>query len=265
MTTAATAEDAAIANAKANDAAAAGLIAPAFLTGPNAEVPAWEQALQKEYATAQNEANAGNQNISGNISALNPMEAALKNFEKTSGVSMTDPLSAYLSEQPTAMPTLGQVATPQDYATEAALQQLLGSRFSSAPINAGTASEAGTFTPPTTPAANPAALAQEIADAATQGTFAQKEVPNLTGLEGILGNSVFQGDFGTIEAMQAQQDLAANTPTAESQVLGNPQTYGVPNFYSPYNASAYEGLLQYLQGLNPSGISGSAGNFTVNS
>ena len=56
-----TTEDANIATAKANDLAASQGVQNSFLTGPNAVVPAWEQALQNEQNTATGQVNAYNQ------------------------------------------------------------------------------------------------------------------------------------------------------------------------------------------------------------
>lgn len=191
QTTAATAENAAIAAAKANDAAAAGLISPAFLNGPNAEVPAWEQALLAELTNAQKGATNYNTGINSGITTANQEEQALaalqsanlnpqgpifgtlQNAIGNSGPGFQtaqanvmkqfmDPINAAKGRydqwlnapSQTTAPTQAGVATPQDYATEAALEQLLGSRFSAPPITQATKDQAGTYTTPALPSAS---------------------------------------------------------------------------------------------------------------
>lgn len=190
QSTAATAEDAAIQAAQANDAAAAGLISPAFLTGPNAEVPAWEAALMANLTGAQGAENTYNTAVGNTVSGATTQQKALQaakdaDFNKVrqgvvnTGTAATDaaeqakvlgyidPTTYFNELQPflglsptTAAPTEANTATAGDYATEAALQQLLGGKFTP-PITPATASQAGTFSVPALPGAVPDVSGEE--------------------------------------------------------------------------------------------------------
>jgi hypothetical protein len=147
-----TAEDQAIQQAIANDLVAPQAVNAAFLTGPNAVVPTWETALQNELSQAQTGENAYNAGISNYNQELNalqselaPFEADIANIGGPSTINYTPPSYTPL----TAAPTEANVATPQDYATEAALAQLLGTGLGTTPINPSTENEAGTFSVPT--------------------------------------------------------------------------------------------------------------------
>ena len=157
LTNAGTAEDANIAAAQANDLAAAQGVNSSFLTGPNAVVPAWEQALQGEQAAAQNSVNAYNSGVPANnaeLQALNQLSQNWNNFQYSVpnfGLYTTDIAGPQVAPE-TAInaPDLASVATPQDYATEAALSQLLGNSLGVTPINQSTVGQAGTFQSPGT-------------------------------------------------------------------------------------------------------------------
>ena len=150
-----TTENANIATAKANDLASAQGVRDSFLTGSNAVVPAWEQALQNEQQAAQGQVdsyNAGlpaynteSQNLGQIANQWNNFQYSVPNF----GIYTTD-INAPSSPSLTAInaPSLSSVATPQDYATEAALSQLLGTSLGTTPIDQSTVSQAGTFQAP---------------------------------------------------------------------------------------------------------------------
>jgi hypothetical protein len=234
-------EDAAIQAAEANDAAAPAGVQSAFLTGPNAVVPAWEQSLMNELNAAQAGENTYNSTINQDISELTPLEQAVNQFTGASGLTVPNPLTPYLNETPlTAAPTEANVSTPQDYATEAALQQLLGSGLGVTPINQSTAGQAGTFNVPTNPGSpNIAALTDALADSATGATWG-----DLSGLYG-----------------SPSTNAPVNTPYLESQALGPIQ--GQPNT----TLSALEAFLASMaQGSNgyitPSSVYGN-GYYTV--
>lgn len=155
LTNVGTTEDANIASAQANDLAAPAAVQNAFFTGPNAEVPAWEQGLQGEETNATNAVNAYNQTVpgydteQGNLGNIaqnwNNFQYSVPNF----GI-YTTPISAPGSPSEAAVnaPSLSSVATPQDYATEAALSQLLGTSLGTTPIDQSTVGQAGTFQAP---------------------------------------------------------------------------------------------------------------------
>lgn len=157
LTSSGTTEDANIATAKANDVAAPAAVQNAFLTGPNAVVPAWEKALQGEESTAQDQINTFNQGVPaydqeqqdlGNIaSQWNNFKYSVPNF----GI-FTTPIGTpdIASEAAQGAPSLASVATPQDYATDAALSQLLGTSLGTTPIDQSTVGQAGTFQAPGT-------------------------------------------------------------------------------------------------------------------
>lgn len=172
LTAAGSAENAAIARAKANAEASAGLIAPAFTTGPNAAVPAWEKALEAELGNAQKSVtdyNAGispymdeRQALSDIVNQWNAYSSGVPNygFQTT---DITNPAGGPSPVNPVGPPSMASVASPQDYATEAALEKLLGGRLGTTPISGLTNEQAGTFTPPgTVPSLSP--TAQQIAD-----------------------------------------------------------------------------------------------------
>lgn len=148
QSTAASAEDAAIAKAQANDVAASGLIAPAFLTGTNAEVPKWEAALKAELDNAQKGTDTYNTETNDQIAAMNSLFPIINGYE-SSNPNFTNLAAPPSLQQPSsASPTMASVATAQDYATENALQELLGSKFSTPPITQGTVGEAGSYSVP---------------------------------------------------------------------------------------------------------------------
>lgn len=264
-----TTEDANIAGAQANDVAAPAAVQNAFFTGPNAEVPAWEQALQNEYTGAQGEVNQSNANATANIAALNPLEQAYQKYLGQGGYGAGDTIGNDLSLQTqTNQPTEAQVATPQDYATQAALSQLLGSGFTNAPLNEANANQAGTFQNPNIQAANIPQIAQQLADQNTQATFGQQDAPNIQGLlTGLENNTVIGIDPKAKPGFEAtaKGDLAAGNPTSQSQVLASSGLPHIPNFYSDFNPQALESLLAYLQSVDPNGISKQGSDYIVNS
>lgn len=218
-----TAEDSAIQAAIANDQAAPQAIQSAFLTGPNAVVPAWEKALQDELTSAQKQTTDYNNVVGSNTSLLNPYEGYLKQFNGVTGYNIDDPLTEFLSQNPVVnSPTLASVATPQDYATEVALSQLLGKGLGTTPIDQSTVSQAGTFKAPTATTANLQDLIKTIANSSTDATWKN--------LGPSYGNS----------------PLPANNPYYESLALaptygGNGQRVNNPKL------SAYEQLLANLE------------------
>jgi len=183
-----TTEDAAIQAAIANDQAAPAAVNSAFLTGPNAVVPTWENALNQEVqGAAGNYANDGSlinaltsAMNNGDLSQLNPAQLSqlgltpaqvsqlmtAKNDLQPIGASAPSLTTAYTAGtiNPNA-PTSATVATPQDYAMESALQQLLGSSFANGPLNASQSNEAGTYNPVgTNPSFNSSGYATDLAN-----------------------------------------------------------------------------------------------------
>jgi hypothetical protein len=174
-----TAEDQAIQQAIANDQAAPQAVNAAFLTGPNAVVPTWESNLANEEQTALNAYLAANQNFSGitsdvnanNLAALSPAQLSEMGLTSSQvsdlmnlygemsadyGIGGTPNFSTYYTpgQVTGGAPTEAMAATPQDYATEEALSQLLGTGLGTTPITQATANEAGTVATPTNPTFN---------------------------------------------------------------------------------------------------------------
>lgn len=172
----ATTENNNIAEAQANDTVAPQLVYQDFMAGPNATVPAWEQALQAELAQAQQGTNNYNLGVQNDIAMENGLQPSLAQYEATLGntpFGYTAPTYNAITNAPTEQ----NVATQQDYATEAALEQLLGANLGSTPINQSTASQAGTFSLPTEQPLTPTELAQNYgkAIAATKPTYSSSE------------------------------------------------------------------------------------------
>jgi hypothetical protein len=168
-----TAEDQAIQQAIANDMVAPQAVNAAFLTGPNAVVPAFETNLQNELANEQagiNTYNTGLNNLlQEQIGTWNPsMGQAITNYENASGFTIPTTIGGYANDligTPQGAATMATTATPEDYETEAALAQLLGSNFTNQPLSAANAGEAGTaFNTAENPAVNPNALTQGISN-----------------------------------------------------------------------------------------------------
>ena len=209
----------------------------------NPTVTAFEQALASEVPAAQAQENAYNQTVNANAAALNPINTALNSFDESTGLNVTNPLTAYLAQQPvTTAANSANVATPAQYAEDAALAQLLGTGYTPQ-LNQANAGEAGTFSVPTAQTENAQSLAQQIADAATQaewGTVANSEFDNSANPETyqqLLNNNQSIGD-----------QMGATTPAAqESLVLAG----NVPGWST---TDPYETLLNYLQQFNPSGF-----------
>ena len=228
-----TTEDAAIQAAIANDQAAPQAVNSAFLTGPNAVVPAWETALQNELTQAQQGATNYNNQINQNISTLNPLESAFKQYTGSSGQNINDPLTKFLSQQSiTNSPTEANVATSQDYATEAALAQLLGNSLGVTPINQSTANQAGTFSIP------------ESAGIANVNTEAQAIINNL--LDAGSAYSYGNGEPINLPSEFGNSNLGLALPNLNSsgQETGN---------------TALTTFARYLAGLDPSGSKNIAG------
>jgi hypothetical protein len=173
---AATTEDAAIQAAIANDQAAPAAVNSAFLTGTNAVVPAWETALQDSltqasgtYANQGSDFNAITADMNANkLASLSPSQLSelgitqaqatdLQNlFNSYSGVygtGGTPNFSTYYTpgELSGTSPTMANTATANDYAKNAALEQLLGTGYTPylTDANASQAGQAGTSTNPT--------------------------------------------------------------------------------------------------------------------
>lgn len=164
LTSAGDATDAAIKAAIDNTTAAAGGVKGAFLTGPNAVVPAWEKALAAELPEAQkgyDAYNAGVNKIIGQQNEMNPLVSAEQNaLKEYNAIFPNNPEYQFsgdfapLVKTPAALttaPTQQSVATANDYAMEQALQQLLGGGFGPAPLDPAHAGEAGTWKLPTAP------------------------------------------------------------------------------------------------------------------
>lgn len=278
-----TSADALAAAAPGQAAEAAQAANTAFL-GPNGVAPQFQSALNSGVTAAQGKENAYNTTVNQNVAALNPINAALNSFEAQSGVSgVSNPLTSYLDQQvDTTNPTLANVSTNSQYAEDAALQKLLGTLYSPA-LDQGNIGQAGSFNVPDAQAADVKALSQQIADNSTQSLFSQKTQPQIQGAVRQFGPGTI---LGTKTNPYQGTEFAQNWPSYQASLLGNVGdtspvdesnfiAHGQPpplnennlNFYNETNPSSngYNALLAYLQGLNPSGISGTkGGNYSVN-
>ena len=254
LTGATTAEDAAIQAAIANDQAAPQLVNSAFLTGPDAVVPAWEQALQNEQAQADAAYNSANQNFSGitsdinanNLSGLTPDQLAELNLPSADVAPIQNELSALTADYgagaspnfstyytpgqlPATAPTEANSATAQDYSTEAALQQLLGNSLGVTPITQATANQAGTEGSPVNPTFDPNKAAT---------TMAQTAISDIGSAGGTNLSSL-----SLPEALQLLDVVSAIAPT---------QQPGQYDYMSPQTIALVKALQSMQGGLLPS-------------
>jgi hypothetical protein len=201
---AATTENAAIQAAIANDQAAPAAVNSAFLTGTNAVVPAWEQALQAELAKEQTGINSYNDALqkllSGNVLDVPAFGQELKTLENVGGFPFASQIGAYPDSVYGTVQgpaTLETTASAKDYETEAALAQLLGKQFTNSPLDATNASKAGTaFNINENPAINTSNLDADLAKTAFQdeatwnqrnpGTTPQAQQPRVDALNKFL-------------------------------------------------------------------------------
>lgn len=233
LTGASAATNAAIQKAIANTQAAKAGVNSRFLTGDKAVVPTWESGVTKELTDAQKNANDYNdavnkiiQEQNGMVPLVNSTKSAmqaLQDADKAMGLTpdainklRTDtgakPLPdlntdwASLLKAPTPLttaPTLGTVATPQDYAIEQALQELLGGNLGTVPLDLGQSGEAGTFKVPTTPTLP---ISQVEADLAPW-LAASKPAPGMIASPGAPAGSIGDVVGKGIAANKAEQDL----------------------------------------------------------
>jgi hypothetical protein len=145
-------------NAAQANAAANAAIAP-VAASENANIANELSAAQQAELAFNNSVNA----VQGEASAPNQLLtnapsyfASVPNFNLSSWLNSlpTSPLAAEAAlKTDTQNPTVSNVATPQDYAEEQALSQLMGGNYApTAPL--ASASQAGTFTPPGAPVPN---------------------------------------------------------------------------------------------------------------
>ena len=241
LTTQTTQDDAAAQAAQANGAAASANAGTAL----NPDIAALAAQLNNELQTAQTNTSAYDAAVNQNTATLDPIQAALTQFEQSTGQNITNPLTPYLNETPlTGTATPQTVATPQDYSTMEAIQSLLGtSSLPNIPITPATQGEAGSYSVPVNPGApNVASLADALADSATETTW---------------------GDIGSLYGTAPGDQQPGNTPYWESQALGPIQ--GEPNA----TLSALEELLANLAPgsngyITPSSVYGT-GYYTVGS
>lgn len=219
MTDAASAEDAAIAAAQNNAKTASGLIAPAFTTGPNAIVPAWEKALSDQLTKAQQGQTTYNTTVgktTSDINALTPQVAQISAILKALGMPDISMSNAGL-DPITGSPTMGTVATQADYAKEAALEKLLGSGFSPELIGAN-AGEAGTFSLPTAPIQTTQQRLQPALNALVNEQLdASRANGNDWGGAGMPGKGAYDSGMSSL-----YQYLAKNFPELVKAVPGVP-------------------------------------------
>lgn len=219
-------ENANIAMAKANTVAAPQAVRDAFLTGNKAVVPAYQQALNDKLAQSQQGATNYNNQIGQNIQKLNPLESQLGKWQGATGLKIDDPLQKYLNQTPlTNAPTQANTASAEDYAKNAALEQLLGTGYSPV-LSDANASQAGSFNVPETLTPDLSALAYEIAGKATPVQLGA--IPRAP----IAGPGVFQQGFSP--------EGNTNQSLALAGALGP--------------TSPYETLLAYLNSLNSNDI-----------
>jgi hypothetical protein len=226
---------------------------------------AFNTTLGNELTNAEGQVNAANTTIGQDQQELNPLEAAYQAYLGQGGYGAGDIVAPLLNQSAIAMPTEAQVATPQDYAENSALEQLMGSAYNPALTDAN-ASQAGTYQAPNVSSLNPQTVAQEMAAGNTASTFNQQDVPNMQNFINFANSgAISKGAFGNSPA-ELQADIAAGTnPTAQSQLLANSGVANIPNYYSNFNPKALETLLAYLQGVDPSGISKQGSDYIVNS
>jgi len=239
-------------NATAGAAGAASNANNAFL-GPSGVVPTWETQLQNNLTTDQNAVNQANSQIGANNAIASPLEQDYQAYIGNGGYGFDNPLEGLINAAPIAQPNISQAASSQDAATQAALQQLLGGQFTSQ-IDP---TQAGSFQTPQVGAANAQSLSQQLADLATQATYQHQELPSLQ-----KEASYLNGGFNNapLEAKIAG-DMSETANAPESQVIGSPGTIvtnpsSVPQ---PFDAAAYEQLLQVLQNNDPNIIGTGAG------
>lgn len=145
----------AIANTKANDVAAQGLIAPAFTTGPNAVVPTFQKNIQDEISKLEAERTNYNdflskyggaaQDISKAIDAYNNVANSIPSLEVPSSIpgqkpstiqlSQENPFSSFASMTPITAGVTAANASPEDLEYERALNTLLGTNLGIVPEN----------------------------------------------------------------------------------------------------------------------------------
>lgn len=141
-------EDSNISNVTARDQAAKASVPTAFTTGPNAVVPAWENALNQKLSSAQTGTNAYNQSVADQAANWNTFQPIVNSYEAANPSFTNLAPQPTLQQTSTGAPTLQSVATPQDYAEQAALSQLLGTGLGNTPIDQSTISQAGTYQTP---------------------------------------------------------------------------------------------------------------------
>jgi hypothetical protein len=250
-----TTEDAAIQAAIANDQAAPQAVNSAFLTGPNAVVPTWEQALQDQLAKAQTGATDYNNSVTpdvNEINALNQMVAQFNGskFSVPNYGTTSVPISASIpsGNLPTAAaPSLTSVATQQDYATEKALEQLLGNSLGTTPITQATANEAGTYTLP-------------------------GALPDLSSVAKQIGASGQSSELNDLKnAFSGYPDTSGNAYGPQWQTMmndlinGESYTYKPSGIGVPQTVSDVPGVLNLASEMNlPSNFQGELGNIKGN-
>lgn len=253
LTNAAGTEDASVAQAQANDAAAPALVNSTFLTGPNAVVPAWEQGLQNELTSAQTGTNTYNQDVASQIAEYNQLFPIINSYEAQNPQFTNLGAPPTLQQSDVNAPTLPGVATPQDYQTEAALSQLLGSSLGSTPIDQSTASEAGTYQ---VPQYNPADIQSYL------NPLAENAVTDVAGL---FPNAAQPSDYSQSPALRASEELADLGPNADPRIaqlesfLG--QLSGSKNAPSDLeSAASNQSLVDYLNNVSGGHYGGNLSN-----
>lgn len=141
----------------------------AFLTGQNAVVPTWENALNQKVQTAAGDyANQGTK-INALTQAINAGDLSKLSPDQLAGLGISADQAAYLmnakgqlgnfssapapatSYTPGTLnpqaPNSATVASSEDYAMQQALESLLGTGFTNAPLNDEQSNLAGTYNP----------------------------------------------------------------------------------------------------------------------
>lgn len=241
LSNSATTEDNAIQQAIGNDQADQQNVQSTFFTGPNAEVPAWENSLNNELASAQSGTQTYNTDVANQQTALAPLFQDINSYE-ASNPSYNLAAPPTLQQSDVAAPTLQSVATPEDYSTQAALSELLGSNLGATPINQSTVGKAGTFqTPQFNPLDVQGYLNPLVENAANQvGSQASVNNPSwndnkfnspnentnisselLEQLFGNQGGPAGTGPISGLENFYGQLENSGNAPTALAPAAGN--------------------------------------------
>lgn len=216
------------ANQSVQDAQAAAQQAQQYAQG--AIKPVTDQfgnAVNNTYNTAQQAAINYNTAQQQAYNQLTPIQQWLQAYQGNSGVNIgTNPLDSYLNQQPVNAPTLANAATPEQYQTAAALQQLLGQGYQS-PLDQANAAQAGTYKTPANNQYDLNSLINQIASSATTNQY-NKLQPGVPGQTMGIQSTVDTKDpaYQTlINELQTINPGSFGHPTYNGKPVGNPNDF----------------------------------------